>query len=70
MGTNTDEGPKGNQRSHCLHSLYVRELLTSWATVNKVTAKDWSQLASLVLENSSQIQWRVLWREEAKAFEL
>lgn len=53
-----------------LHSPFVRELLTSWATVNKVTPKDWAQLASAVLENSCQIQWRALWRQEAKAIEI
>ena len=56
--------------SYGMHSPYVKQLIESWARNNKVTPKDWDQLISAVLENSSQLEWRALWREEAKALEL
>lgn len=50
--------------------IYVRQLVESWATKNRVTPKDWGQLISGVLESASQIEWQALWREEVKALEL
>ena len=56
--------------SYGMHSPYVKQLMESWAMNNRVTPKDWEQLISAVLENTSQLEWRALCREEAKALEL
>ncbi|ERE68969.1 Retroviral nucleocapsid protein Gag containing protein [Cricetulus griseus] len=55
--------------SYGLHSPYVKKLLHSWATFNTVTPTDWVTLVSAVLENSCQIQWKSLIREEGKLLE-
>ncbi|MGU7584685.1 gag protein [Enterococcus faecalis] len=48
-----------------LHSPYVKQLLHSWATFNRVTPTDWERLVAAVLENSCQIQWKALVRGKA-----
>lgn len=53
-----------------VHSPYVKQLLSTWATNNKITPSDWNDLISAVLDHSSQIQWKALWRQESKALEL
>ncbi|XP_035296233.1 endogenous retrovirus group K member 113 Gag polyprotein-like [Cricetulus griseus] len=55
--------------SYGLHSPYVKQLLHSWATFNRVTPADWVGLASAVLDNSCLIEWRALFREEAGILE-
>ncbi|ERE82209.1 Retroviral nucleocapsid protein Gag containing protein [Cricetulus griseus] len=55
--------------SYGLHGPYVKQLLHSWATFNRVTPTDWERLVAAVLENACQIQWKSLVREEAKLFE-
>lgn len=55
--------------SYGIPSPYVKKLVESWATRYRVTPNDWGQLVSAVLEISPQIEWRALWREEAKALE-
>ena len=51
--------------SYGLHSSYVKQLLHSWATHNRVTPADWVGLAAALLENARQIEWRARFREEA-----
>lgn len=34
---------------------------------NKVIPHNWIQLASIVLDHGSQLQWNSYWREESKA---
>ncbi|MGE9804163.1 hypothetical protein ACQP3L_26470, partial [Escherichia coli] len=55
--------------SYGLHSPYIKQLLHSWATFNRVTPIYWELLVADVLENSCQIQWKALVREEAKLLE-
>ncbi|XP_016827320.1 uncharacterized protein LOC103161659 isoform X1 [Cricetulus griseus] len=55
--------------SYGLHSPYVKQLLHSWATFNRVTPADWIGLVSAVLEKSCQIEWKALLREEGKLVE-
>ena len=52
-----------------MHSPYVRELVKTWASRNKVIPHDWLQLVSAVLEHGTQLQWKSFWREEAKVLE-
>ena len=66
------KGPKDTKEvvaSYGLHPLYVRQLVKTWASRNKVTPHDWLQLVSAVLDHVPQLQWECYWREEAKALE-
>lgn len=64
------KGIKQAMVAYGVHSPYVKELLSTWATANKITPLDWNNLISAVLDQFSQIKWKALWRQEAKALEL
>ncbi|KAL6089348.1 hypothetical protein STEG23_017836 [Scotinomys teguina] len=41
-----------------IHSTYVKQILNSWSTSNRIIPDDWHQLTSAVLECSQQLQWK------------
>ncbi|KAL6084413.1 hypothetical protein STEG23_018453 [Scotinomys teguina] len=49
-----------------IHSTYVKQMLNSWSTSNRIIPDDWHQLTSAVLEYSQQLQWKNWLREEAR----
>ena len=48
---------------------YMRKLVKTWASRNKVTPDDWLQQLSAVPDHGPQLQWKKIWREEAKALQ-
>ncbi|KAL6031093.1 hypothetical protein STEG23_029426 [Scotinomys teguina] len=52
-----------------IHSTYVKQMLNSWSTSNRIIPNDWHQLTSAVLEYSQQLQWKSWLREEARNLE-
>ncbi|KAL6034957.1 hypothetical protein STEG23_012072 [Scotinomys teguina] len=52
-----------------IHSTYVKQMLNSWYTSNRIIPDDWHQLTSAVLEYSQQLQWKSWLREEARNLE-
>ena len=52
-----------------MHSPYVRQLVKTWASRNKVISHDWLQLVSAILGHSPQLLWKSFWREKAKTLE-
>ncbi|KAL6085349.1 hypothetical protein STEG23_022272 [Scotinomys teguina] len=52
-----------------IHSTYVKQMLNSWSTSNRIIPDDWHQLTSAVLEYSQQLQWKSCLREEARNLE-
>ncbi|KAL6092360.1 hypothetical protein STEG23_021666 [Scotinomys teguina] len=52
-----------------IHSTYVKQMLNSWSTSNRIIPDDWHQLTSAVLEYSQQLQWKSWFREEARNLE-
>lgn len=52
-----------------MHSPYVRQMLNTCSSRNRIIPNDWNQLISAVLEYSHQLQWKNWWREEAEALE-
>ncbi|KAL6080886.1 hypothetical protein STEG23_003438 [Scotinomys teguina] len=52
-----------------IHSTYVKQMLNSWSTSNRIIPDDWHQLTSAVLEYSQQLQWKSWLREEARNLE-
>ncbi|KAL6093698.1 hypothetical protein STEG23_031128 [Scotinomys teguina] len=52
-----------------IHSTYVKQMLNSWSTSNRIIPDDWHQLTSAVLEYSQQLQWKCWLREEARNLE-
>lgn len=55
--------------THGIHSTFVKQLLNSWSTSNRVIPEDWKQLTSAVLEYSQQLQWKSWLKEEARNLE-
>ncbi|KAL6036674.1 hypothetical protein STEG23_021821, partial [Scotinomys teguina] len=41
-----------------IHSTYVKQMLNSWSTSNRIIPDDWHQLTLAVLEYSQQLQWK------------
>ncbi|KAL6061183.1 hypothetical protein STEG23_011259, partial [Scotinomys teguina] len=52
-----------------IYSTYVKQMLNSWSTSNRIVPDDWHQLTSAVLEYSQQLQWKSWLREEARNLE-
>ncbi|KAL6036459.1 hypothetical protein STEG23_034170 [Scotinomys teguina] len=52
-----------------IHSTYIKQMLNSWSTSNRIIPDDWHQLTSAVLEYSQQLQWKSWLREEARNLE-
>ncbi|KAL6034566.1 hypothetical protein STEG23_035004 [Scotinomys teguina] len=52
-----------------IHSPYVKQMLNSWSTSNRIIPDDWHQSTSAVLEYSQQLQWKSWLREEARNLE-
>ncbi|KAL6048139.1 hypothetical protein STEG23_029582 [Scotinomys teguina] len=52
-----------------IHSTYVKQMLNSWSTSNRIFPDDWHQLTSAVLEYSQQLQWKSWLSEEARNLE-
>lgn len=52
-----------------MHSPFVKQLLNSWSSCNRIIPKDWRDLVKTVLEPASQLQWSTWFREEAKTIE-
>ncbi|KAL6091286.1 hypothetical protein STEG23_008144 [Scotinomys teguina] len=52
-----------------IHSTYVKQMLNSWSTSNRIIPDDWLQLTSAVLEYNQQLKWKSLLREEARNLE-
>ncbi|KAL6094307.1 hypothetical protein STEG23_014256 [Scotinomys teguina] len=52
-----------------IHSTYVKQMLNSWSTSNRIIPDDWHQLTSAVLEYIQQLQWKSWFREEARNLE-
>ncbi|KAL6035640.1 hypothetical protein STEG23_036476 [Scotinomys teguina] len=52
-----------------IHSTYVKQMLNSWSTSNRIIPDDWHQLTSAVLEYSQQLQWKSWLREEVRNLE-
>ncbi|KAL6037095.1 hypothetical protein STEG23_007400 [Scotinomys teguina] len=52
-----------------IHSTYVKQMLSSWFTSNRIIPDDWHQLTSAVLEYSQQLPWKIWLREEARNLE-
>ncbi|KAL6058619.1 hypothetical protein STEG23_038365 [Scotinomys teguina] len=52
-----------------IHSTYVKQMLNSQSTSNRIIQDDWHQLTSAVLEYSQQLQWKSWLREEARSLE-
>lgn len=46
--------------SYGLHSLFVKQMLSTWALQNRDTLQVWKGLVSAVLETGQQLQW-LLW---------
>ncbi|KAL6044148.1 hypothetical protein STEG23_019828 [Scotinomys teguina] len=55
--------------TYVIHSTYVKQMLNSWSTSNRIISDDWHQLTSAVLEYSQQLQWKSWLREEARNLE-
>ncbi|KAL6090475.1 hypothetical protein STEG23_033285, partial [Scotinomys teguina] len=55
--------------THGIHSTYVKQMLNSLCTSNRIIPDDWHQLTSAVLEYSQQLQWKSWLREEARNLE-
>ena len=51
-----------------MHSLFVKQMLNSRSTCNRITPQGWRDLDAVVLEPGPQLQWRTWW-EEAKTTE-
>lgn len=52
-----------------MHLAYVRQMLNTRSTQDKLTPKDWKQLGTAELEYGPQLEWNSWLREEAKALE-
>ena len=52
-----------------LHSSFFKEMLKTWSISNKVKCHDWIQLVSAVLESRPQLNWKCLFRQEARLLE-
>ena len=50
---------------YSLHSPFVKEMLNTLTTKNRVIPQDWKGLVSAVLEAGQQLQWLLRWRHEA-----
>lgn len=47
----------------------VKQILSHWATQNRVIPQDWQGPMEAILEASPQLLWLTWWRKEAKAME-
>ena len=52
-----------------LHSIVVREIVKTWASVIKTIPQDWLQLVSEILDDGLQLMFKCYFREEAKILE-
>lgn len=55
--------------SYGMHSPYVKQMLNSWSTYNRIVPQDWRDLAQAVLEPSQRLQFLTWFKEEAKNIE-
>ncbi|XP_052593228.1 torsin-1A-interacting protein 1 isoform X3 [Peromyscus californicus insignis] len=53
--------------SYGMHSPYVKQMLNSWSTYNRIVPQDWRELAQAVLE--PRLQWLTWFKDEAKNIE-
>ena len=42
-----------------MHSPFVKEMLNSQATQDRIILQDWKDIAAAILEASPQLQWKV-----------
>ena len=52
-----------------LHSIFVREMIKTWASSIRVRPHDWLQLISEVLDYGPKLMFKCYFREEAKILE-
>jgi hypothetical protein len=43
-----------------MHSPFIKQILTYWATKNRIIPQDWKDTAKAILEPTSYLQW-FLW---------
>ncbi|XP_052610186.1 oxidized purine nucleoside triphosphate hydrolase isoform X1 [Peromyscus californicus insignis] len=55
--------------SYGMHSPYVKQMLNTWSTCNRILPKDWRDLAQAVLEPGQNLQWKMWFNNEAKNIE-
>lgn len=55
--------------SYGMHSTFVKQMLNSWATHNRIISQDQKGLVTAILEAGPQLQWKTWWREEARVRE-
>lgn len=55
--------------SYGMHSPFVKWILNSWATQNRIIPQEWKDLVAATLEAGPQLQWQIWWKEEARAIE-
>lgn len=44
--------------SYGMHLAYVRQMLITWSSRNKITPNDWNQLVAAILEYGTQLEWK------------
>ena len=54
--------------SYGIHSPFVKQMLNSWSTCNRITLQDCRDLVTANLEPGPQLQWKTWW-EKAKTIE-
>lgn len=52
-----------------MQSPYLKQILPSWTTQNRVIPQYWNNLATAILELGPQLQLQSWWKEEAQAIE-
>ncbi|KAL6040241.1 hypothetical protein STEG23_020317 [Scotinomys teguina] len=52
-----------------IHSPFVKQMLNSWSTCNRIVPQDWKDLVTAVLEPGAQLQWLAWLREESRVLE-
>ena len=55
--------------SYGMHSPFVKQMLNSWSTSNRIIPQDWRVLVTVVLESGPQLQWRTWWKDDARTIE-
>ena len=52
-----------------MHSPFVKQMLNSWSTCNRIIPKDWRDVVTAILGSGPQLKWRTWWKDEAKIIE-
>jgi hypothetical protein len=43
--------------SHTVHLPYVKQILSNWATQNKIILQDWKEVVIAVVDADQKLQW-------------